>query len=296
MGVGDGSVGALFDVEVTGNASTQWNLLLMGDGYRAADLPKFRADCAAFAKSFLAFEPFFSLAREINVFGLEVQSTDAGADDPRTGATPKTFFDSGFAGANGLSRYLTLDYASALTVAKSVAGQVPSDGRLVLVNVADDGGSAKGHVGVMAVGAQGSANYQIGIHELGHAAFGLEDEYSYEVQCGIGAGKPYPVGAAPRNTNITEARAAAGVPWELLLNPPNPRLPTTTNPVPNCADCDMNPYANLRATVGTFEGAGTYACGAFRPQVDCLMRTRGMPFCVVCRAKITASITGVPWP
>jgi len=38
--------------------------------------------------------------------------------------------------------------------------------------------------------------------------------------------------------------------------------------------------------VGAFEGAGYLATGLYRPQVDCIMYTRHMTFCKVCRKSI----------
>jgi IgA Peptidase M64 len=38
--------------------------------------------------------------------------------------------------------------------------------------------------------------------------------------------------------------------------------------------------------VGTFEGAGYLAKGLYRPQVDCIMYTRHLVFCKVCRRSV----------
>ena len=38
--------------------------------------------------------------------------------------------------------------------------------------------------------------------------------------------------------------------------------------------------------VGAFEGAGYLSKGLFRPQIDCIMYTRHMEFCKVCRRSI----------
>jgi hypothetical protein len=64
---------------------------------------------------------------------------------------------------------------------------------------------------------------------------------------------------------------------------------------PACAQPDGRPSPVSPDTVGLFEGAHYYHCGAFRPQYDCKMRNLGVPFCRVCRQVISARI-GVPAP
>jgi hypothetical protein len=41
-----------------------------------------------------------------------------------------------------------------------------------------------------------------------------------------------------------------------------------------------------RDKVGAFEGAGYVANGLYRPQIDCIMYTRHLEFCKVCRRSI----------
>ena len=55
----------------------------------------------------------------------------------------------------------------------------------------------------------------------------------------------------------------------------------------------MIPQSNPQpvGTVGAFEGAHYYHCGAYRPQWDCRMRALGFPFCAVCRRRITQTLT-----
>ena len=58
-----------------------------------------------------------SLSPAINVFRVNVSSTDSGADDPvsggGTGATARTYFDSSF-GGNGIRRLLVCNNTTAL--------------------------------------------------------------------------------------------------------------------------------------------------------------------------------------
>ena len=126
--------------------------------------------------AFIGTPPFDELGPAINVFRVNVTSTDSGADDPAaaggTGATVRTYFDSTF-GANSIRRLLVCNTTTALQVA---AAQVPEFTTvLVVVNSTIYGGSGGG------VGTYSLANgaTEIGIHEMGHTAFGLADEYAY---------------------------------------------------------------------------------------------------------------------
>lgn len=44
-------------------------------------------------------------------------------------------------------------------------------------------------------------------------------------------------------------------------------------------------------TVGAFEGAHYYHCGAYRPEFNCRMRQLGQPYCGVCRKRITETLS-----
>jgi hypothetical protein len=61
-------------------------------------------------------------------------------------------------------------------------------------------------------------------------------------------------------------------------------LPTMTNP--NCAQVDSRPSPVPAGTVGLFEGAHYYHCGAYRPEHSCKMQALSLPFCRVCRQVI----------
>ena len=88
------------------------------------------------------------------------------------------------------------------------------------------------------------------VHELGHALFGLGDEYGeYD-------------GAIPDDVR-----------WEIALTP---NLTT---------DASGARWAAVTSKV--YEGGGYYAEGVYRPAKNCRMRaSRSRPFCAVCRAAI----------
>jgi hypothetical protein len=108
----------------------------------------------------------------------------------------------------------------------------------------------------------------VGLHELGHGAFGLADEYCYE------AGSY--TGSEPLEPNVTAVNTLTGLKWASLVVPTTP-IPTTTNPDLTCLTCDTQPSPVAVGTVGLFEGAEYVACGCYRPEYNCLMRTFYVP-------------------
>jgi hypothetical protein len=122
-------------------------LVLLAEGFTAAQQNDFNNACTSFINAFRATPPFDELSPAINAFRVNVTSTDSGADDPAsaggTGATARTYFDATF-GGNSIRRLLVCNATTALTVA---AAQVPEfTVVLVVVNSTIYGGSG-GSVG-----------------------------------------------------------------------------------------------------------------------------------------------------
>ena len=175
MTTADGQIVGTTKIVDNGPASQRWNIAVMGDGYQAAQLGQYATDVQAIVNTFLATPPFDTLRPGINVFRIDVSSTDSGAADPvacgGTGAAPHTYFDSRFCGDGQIRRLLVTNNQTALATA---AAQVPQFHlAIVLVNSAVYGGSG-GQVAVLST-ANGAA--EIALHEIGHSAFGLADEY-----------------------------------------------------------------------------------------------------------------------
>lgn len=148
---------------------------------------------------------------------------------------------------------------------------------------------------------------------MGHQMAALADEYytsavSYEAS---------EVKVEPWEANLTALSDKNNLKWKDLLESETP-LPTPWNKeefdkfgykiqkerdslraamVPETVmeelfthqmDQESNYFAKekYREKVGAFEGAGYLAKGLFRPQIDCIMYTRHLKFCKVCRRSI----------
>src|SRR6185503_5466434 len=118
-----------------------------------------------------------------------VTSTDAGCDDPSTctdpdeagdGTVAATYFDSTFC-TSGIHRCLAPSWSVVKTAlnANFTNWQVGA----VIVNTTKRGGCASpgDHIFATGLGAHPGETWQtIALHEFGHAAFGLADEYPYD--------------------------------------------------------------------------------------------------------------------
>ena len=275
MGTADGTIVGTTKVVDHGPNGDKWNLVVLGDGFRAADQADYTAAVTALVNTLKATAPFDGVWDRVNVHRVDVHSTDAGADDPAacadgsspaggTAVTAKTYFDSSFCNS-GIRRLLVPDQALGVTTANA---QVPGwDAILMIVNSTEFGGSG----GTLATYSLAPAAIEIAIHEMGHAAFGLADEYEYFTGCASGeAGHNTHPNTEPTEPNITVETDRTKLKWRHLVDA---ATASPDDPERRLHECD--PQANPVAadTVGLFEGAHYFHCGAFRPSYDCRMRT-----------------------
>jgi Mg-chelatase subunit ChlD len=287
----DGYLGATHKIVDHGLNSQRYNLVILGDGYRASELAKYAEDVDTFVETMRSTAPYNNLWCAINVHRIDVVSTESGADDPGTcgdgssgsGATPKTYFDATFCGDGNVRRLLTCDSGSAHSVAVSRVPEVHVT--MVIVNTSTYGGSG----GAVATFSTHPKSVEIGLHEMGHTAFGFADEYEYLQGCSSGeSGHDSYSGGEPGQPNITKNANAATIKWKSLLTNAADSLPTTANS--DCTKCDPQSNPKAGSCVGAYEGAGYFHCGLYRPQFECRMRALNNAFCAVCQSVIETAL------
>jgi hypothetical protein len=270
----DGYVGAYLKIVDHGPDTARWNLVIVGDGYRDTEIGQYHTDVQSFINQLRSTPPFTDLWCGINVHRIDVISTESGADQPSTcagvpdgtGAMPRTYFDTTFCsigpGGVPISRLLAGNGALALSVATA---RVPLRHQVVmLVNSSRYGGAG----GTVATAS--TTGFNIAIHEMGHSAFGLADEYG-----GNGVGTT--AGESPK-PNVTRDTNRATNKWRDLI--------LSTTPMPSacgggCTGCTPPATPPAAGAVGTYEGGDYSDCGVYRPLPSCYMRDYG-PFCPVC--------------
>jgi hypothetical protein len=235
----------------SGLPSRKVDVLLISDGYSAAQAAKFRADAARLVNALFAREPFKSRRADFNVRALHVPGSPV--------AVEFNIF--------GLERYaLTYDNRAL----RDIAAAAPYDVVEILVNDRKYGGGGIFNQQSTVAAGNDSAEY-VFIHELAHNFAGLGDEYVGTVTYETGA----PIKVEPWEPNITALHDPSALKWRDLVEPGTP-IPTTMS------------YAGK---VGAFEGAGYEARGLYRPEAACVMGSRKvLNFCRVCQRAISRII------
>lgn len=280
MSSSDGHVLSSTKIVDNGPNSDRWNLVIIGDGYRETEITKYHTDVENFLATFRATAPFGELFSGINVFRIDVVSTDSGADDPGCGGgspvTARTFFDATFCSRFGdriLERLLTVNNTLAISVADTHVQRRHQI--LCIVNASKSGGSG----GTIATCSADASAALTAIHEMGHSAFGLADEYG-------GDGSATPVGE-PREPNVTRETNRANNKWRGLISPTTP-MPSQCEPSCTASTCIPPATPATPGAVGTYEGAMYSNCNVYRPFAECKMRGVTPPFCPVCESVIRA--------
>jgi hypothetical protein len=283
MGANDGSVLGLTRILGSAPDANHYNIVLVAEGFTQAQQPTFNSRCADFVTALQAEPWYAATCNAINVHRLNVTSTDSGCDDPSncpdgstgSGTTVNTYFDAHFCGS-GVRRCLTGD---ASLVRSTVDGVMPQwEVALVIVNTTAYGGCAGRNVAWTSI-RSGWTN--VALHELGHAGFGLADEYQYWEGCGSGeTDRDNAPTWEPGEPNVTTVTTRANLKWRNLVRAETP-IPTMLNP--DCTKCDQRPNVLTNDDiVGLYEGAQYYHCGRFRPAYRCRMRNNQEAFCRVC--------------
>lgn len=276
----DGYLGGTVKVVDHGPNASRWNLVILGDGYRASELTKYHDDVRNLLERLFATAPFHDLWCAVNVHRIDVVSTDSGADDPLdcpdpegtvpSGAAPATYYDAAFCSNSTVGRVHRLCAVDAPRARADALARVPElDATIVIINSPIYGGGG----GIVATCTTEASAADIAIHEMGHSAFGLADEYG---------GSQMPMGE-PLEPNVTANTNRATMKWAALIAAATP-LPSSCNP--GCATCVPPTSPPPAGAVGAYGGARYVDCGLFRPLPDCKMRTLSAPFCPVCSGVI----------
>jgi IgA Peptidase M64. len=161
---------------------------------------------------------------------------------------------------------------------------------LVMVNSTVYGGSGGG----IAVFSLASGANEIALHEMGHTAFGLADEYACYACDNVETGYDHHPPGEPGEPNVTTNQDRNTLKWRWAVAETT-AIPTMSNP--NCSRVDGRPSPVPAGTVGLFEGADHYHCGAYRPEFNCRMRAQGNPYCAVCQRVIRQALAPYlsPW-
>ncbi len=302
--------GKVWTVFENGPASQKVDLLVIGEGYTDAQLPKFQGDVKRLVGKLFETEPFKSHKSEFNVRALHLSVGQSGVNRPRTRDDRRTpisaeynIFDS--------ERYVLTTDNRAL---RDAASSAPYDFLEILVNEKQYGGGGIFNDQATSSVDSGFSEY-VFVHEFGHHFAALADEYYTSDVAYATGGSEHP---EPWEPNITALHDPAKLKWRDLVDK------STTLPTPwkkaefeehqheyqaerrklreaNVPETEMDKLfrkeqvwesrflgsEQYAGKVGAFEGGGYEAKGLYRPQADCIMFTRDeVGFCKVCSRAI----------
>jgi hypothetical protein len=306
------SPGPLIEIQKSGDPATKVDLLILGDGYTAAERSKFEKDARRLVEILFVTSPFKERRRDFNVWGLCPPALESGVSRPSTGVYRHSPIGATY-DAFGSERYvLTFENRSFRTVASFA----PYDFVEILANNRTYGGG--GIFGLYStVAADSEQAPYVFVHEFGHHFAALADEYYTSPVAYL----PSTVRQEPWEPNVTALLDPKTLKWRDLVSTGTP-LPTPWQKEEfeehareygkrrSQIRAENRPEEEMEALfrenrafevklfakekhlgkVGAFEGANYEAKGFYRPEVDCIMFTRSEAFCAVCRRAIETVI------
>ena len=260
-------------IQVTGDPAKRFNLVVLGDGYTAAEQGAFRQHVDKHLNVLWTIEPFKSYRSYINVYAVEIVSAESGVDcDPDLDSGEvDTPLDMGLWGGcdpNSVQRLLTVNGTAANSYADRVPGTTRANRQLLAIGNSDTYGGAGGTNATATGGNALSA--LITPHELGHSLGGLQDEYDYLAR-GV-RGEPY-TGGEPdsvHHTLLTEQQMLVQQKkwWRWL-----------------------GERSESGGPIGRYESGMYSGSGVWRPSAHSMMKTLGYYFDQVSRERMTQRIS-----
>jgi hypothetical protein len=283
------------------------DLLLLGDGYTAAEMEKWHRDARRMADTLFAASPFKEHRQDFNVWAVETPAEESGVARPSDGIFRRSPLRAAY-DAFGSERYvLTLDNKRL----REAASAAPYEFIEIVVNDRKYGGGGIFN-DFATVSADNAFTPYVFVHEFGHHFAGLADEYyTSDVAYGSVTARP-----EPWEPNATADPRAEK--WKDLLTKgidlpsiwPKKEYEQMEQAIQERRRgirAQHKPEADMEALfreelglstkllasgpnagkVGAFEGAMYESRGYYRPQQDCIMFTRDEAgFCAVCRHAI----------
>jgi IgA Peptidase M64/CARDB len=251
--VSDASAEPVITIRANGDPANRVDIVVLGDGYTAADLAQYDADVETLVRGFFAQEPFSEYQRYFNVHRIDVTSIDSGADHPERNppVLKNTALDSTYNCA-GIQRLICADLSKVNAVLAASVSANMRDVVLVVVNDPEYGGSG-GAIGVVSVHPE---VVELALHELGHSFGLLADEYG---------GPPPPFcdsAVEPAEANATKETVREFLKWANWVAPETP-IPTP------------GPTVGMP---GNYQGAKYCDTDLYRPTFNSKMRALGVPF------------------
>jgi len=299
--------GGLIELQKSGDPADKVDLLILGDGYTAAERGTFERQARRVMEHLFEQSPFKEHRKDFNVWALCPPSRESGISRPSTGVHRRTPLGTTY-DAFGSERYV-LTYEN--RAFRDIAAQAPYEFVEILTNSETYGGGGIHNLYSTAAAGNSTIGYLF-VHEFGHHFAGLADEYyTSDVAVTNSPSRPEPwepnATADPKHPkwgNLLTPGVPLPTPWrkaEFEAHSHDYQKERRALRAANRPEAEMDALfakekvfeMKLLGTdahsgqVGAFEGANYEAKGYFRSQEDCLMFTRDdVGFCAACKAAI----------
>lgn len=259
-------------IQITGDDASRFTLVVLADGYTAADMPAFRRDLDKHLNILWSIEPFSSYRNYFNVYAVEAVSQDSGITcDPillqEENMDPalrkqlqqrNSAFGLSFGGGctNVNARGVTPQGGGMQARVREYAAKAtPNPDQILVIGNSRSYGGIGG--GIATSTGSNALSPLITPHEIGHSLGRLQDEYTYG-QRGV-AGGTYK-GGEPASTHLTlltedEMKAQQRKWWRWLGEP-----------------------SESGGTIGRYEGGSGNTKGIWRPSKHSMMISLGYFF------------------
>jgi len=235
-----------------GSSANSVDIVIVAEGYTAAERAKFISDAQVFLNSFLGDSnarlnaPFSNYKNFFNASALFFASAESGTDQPNKSISVNTYFNATQHGSDG-----RLLYGDTFAVENEVAKVFARNEReliIVLVNTPLYGGAG----GTIAWASAGNAlASELALHEIGHSYAGMQDEY---VDAEVAKSFPTTSQGFLNSAHVTDSLSR--IPWKDWLGYVDGEL----------------------GTVGTYEGGYYRATGIWRATQNSKMLSLSQPF------------------
>jgi IgA peptidase M64 len=256
-------------IQVSGDAAARFSLVVLSDGYTEAELPKFRAHLDQHLNILWSLEPFRSYRNYINVYAVEIPSSQSGITcDPAHRQPRTTPLGLQFGGGcdNPNARGINANQEAARRFARMATPDY--DQILAIANTDTYGGIGS----AIATTSGGNAlGPYITPHELGHSLGRLQDEYTYSARGRQGAAYEGQEPNSIHHTLLTEEQMKSQQSkwWRWLGEP-----------------------SEAGGAIGRFEGGQSRVSGVWRPSKHSMMISLGYYFDQVSRERMAQRISG----
>lgn len=254
------------DIHIGGTIAHSLDIVLLPDGFTAAEKDKFLASCLMWSNALFKYSPFTENRHRINIRAVWAPSNEKGIDKPGIGKWVDNLLDTRFYTFNSERYQMTEEFQKV----RDVAACAPYESIFILTNTDKyGGGGIYNFYGLGSAGETGRTG-EVYVHEFGHSLMGLGDEY---IEIGNTVSALYPAGKEPWEPNLTRFVDFNGK-WENMIEEGTP-IPTTIENGSKPEDWK----------IGAYEGGGYLEKGIYRGWPECMMKAL-TEFCPVCQKAI----------